>query len=461
MKLPFVSVIIVNYNGAGYLPTCLNALCQQTYPADCFEVIVSDNASGDGSLDLLQRAYPWVRVLENDKNLGFAAGNNVAIAAARGEYLILLNNDTAPDPNWLENIVRVAQEHPQAGLVSGHLRLYYDQLVLELEAETITPSNDGRELGVQVFEVDSGAPRGVIQYLEGFYGREPHPSGRIFRWTKGRFRLGIPVPPGKGDWQATLHLAASSPYRRVVRQKVLVQGELIAELSISGASPAAYAVKLPAWTRLSATPLVQNAGSIIFRDGTGRDRGTFVRDSEVFYEIDKGQYVEVEEVFSGCGANLLLRRDMLDEVGAFDDDFFMYYEDTDLSWRARLLGWKVIFAPNAIVRHIHCGSSEEWSPFFVYHTERNHLAMLFKNAAASKVANIWGRYVARIIRQSLLTGWLLLRRKEWRPVARHIMIELKVVKTLIAWLPALIRKRANIQKQRVVPAAEIDAWFER
>jgi hypothetical protein len=67
--------------------------------------------------------------------------------------------------------------------------------------------------------------------------------------------------------------------------------------------------------------------------------------------------------------------------------------------------------------------------------------------------------VTRMIRQSLLIGWLWLCRREWRSVAKHILIELKVVQSLITWLPSLIRKRANIQKRRVVPPAEIDAWF--
>ena len=65
MDYPFVSVIIVNYNGAHFLPACLKALQAQTYPQDKFEVVVSDNDSDDESLTLLNRDYAWVRVLEN------------------------------------------------------------------------------------------------------------------------------------------------------------------------------------------------------------------------------------------------------------------------------------------------------------------------------------------------------------------------------------------------------------
>ena len=80
MELPFVSVIVLNYNGAHFLPTCLDALRLQTYPAERFEVIVTDNGSTDNSLPLLKRDYPWVRILENGRNLGFSLANNAARA---------------------------------------------------------------------------------------------------------------------------------------------------------------------------------------------------------------------------------------------------------------------------------------------------------------------------------------------------------------------------------------------
>ena len=108
MKFPFVSVIIVNYNGVRYLPACLDALNLQTYPKESFEVIVSDNNSTDGSRDFITSKYPRVKLLKNDDNLGFAKGNNVAIQQTKSEFVILLNNDTAPNPNWLSEMVAVA-----------------------------------------------------------------------------------------------------------------------------------------------------------------------------------------------------------------------------------------------------------------------------------------------------------------------------------------------------------------
>src|SRR3989304_1719411 len=105
------------------------------YPPDRFEVIVSDNDSTDASRMLLKESYPWVVLLENDQNLGFAGGNNVAIPHARGDFVVLLNNDTAPAPTWLDNLVAVARADPAAGLVTGHLQLFYPQLEIELQTD--------------------------------------------------------------------------------------------------------------------------------------------------------------------------------------------------------------------------------------------------------------------------------------------------------------------------------------
>ena len=141
-------------------------------------------------------------------------------------------------------------------------------------------------------------------------------------------------------------------------------------------------------------------------------------ESEVLYETDCGRYTQVEEVFSGCGASLLLRRATLEQIGVLDDDFFMYYEDTDLCWRAWLGGWKVVYAPQALVPHIHCGTTKEWSPFFFFLTERNRLAMVFKNGSLRQVFRVWGGYLMKVLGLVFATLWaLLLRRQGWRAQA--------------------------------------------
>jgi GT2 family glycosyltransferase len=118
------SIIIPNWNGVRLqlLPTCLNALAAQTYRD--FEIIVVDDCSTDDSREFLAREFPEVRVVVNEKNLGFAPSVNSGIRAARGDIVVLLNNDTEADPAWLAEIARAFEENPRAGMVACKLRLF-------------------------------------------------------------------------------------------------------------------------------------------------------------------------------------------------------------------------------------------------------------------------------------------------------------------------------------------------
>ena len=101
---PFVTILIVNYNGADHLGPCLAAISEQTYPRHLFEVVLIDNASVDDSVTQVRAKFPWVRIVRGTTNRGFAGGNNAALPFARGRYLVLLNNDTIPDPHWLAEL---------------------------------------------------------------------------------------------------------------------------------------------------------------------------------------------------------------------------------------------------------------------------------------------------------------------------------------------------------------------
>lgn len=103
---PRVSVILVNLDGAKYLPDCLDSLAAQQYPSELTEVIVVDNGSVDGSLDLLAEEYPWVRVLPQGYNTGFAPAVRTGVEAATGQCVALINNDMRADPSWLSELVR-------------------------------------------------------------------------------------------------------------------------------------------------------------------------------------------------------------------------------------------------------------------------------------------------------------------------------------------------------------------
>jgi GT2 family glycosyltransferase len=116
---PACSVIVVNWNGRHLLGPCLESLRQQTFRD--FETILVDNASTDGSPQWVAAHHPDVRLLVNDRNLGFAEGNNVGLAAAEGEFAVLLNNDTEAEPGFLQAMVDVARQDESLGMVAGVL----------------------------------------------------------------------------------------------------------------------------------------------------------------------------------------------------------------------------------------------------------------------------------------------------------------------------------------------------
>jgi GT2 family glycosyltransferase len=113
-----VSVLILNWNGARVLARCVDAVRAQTYRP--LEIIVADNGSTDGSAETLADQAD-VRLLRNDRNLGFAAGYNRAIPTAAGEFLLLLNNDAMLTPEYVRFLVEDMREDPRRGSASGKL----------------------------------------------------------------------------------------------------------------------------------------------------------------------------------------------------------------------------------------------------------------------------------------------------------------------------------------------------
>ena len=125
-----MTVVIVNWNGGRFLDHCLSALLDQSVVPN--QIILVDNASSDASLDIVRR-FPPVRVLPQNKNLGFARGNNVAIeaATAESEWIALLNPDAYPDPSWLEALLSAARDYPAFAAFGSKLVKAADPAVLD------------------------------------------------------------------------------------------------------------------------------------------------------------------------------------------------------------------------------------------------------------------------------------------------------------------------------------------
>ncbi len=127
---PFVSVIILNYNGEKYLSNCLNSVLKNHYKN--YEVVLVDNASTDASMAEAERVFggdPRLRIIRNSANLGFSGGNNVGYKQSKGEYLVFLNNDTVVDEYWLSELVNAMQSDPSIGLAQSKiLNMHNEQI---------------------------------------------------------------------------------------------------------------------------------------------------------------------------------------------------------------------------------------------------------------------------------------------------------------------------------------------
>ena len=115
-----ISIIIVNWNTPKLLIDCLESI-YHAEPRLTFEIIVIDNGSTDDSVSLVTARFPAVHLMLNDRNLGFATANNQGIEVAKGRYLVLLNSDTIVAPGALEELVHVADDHPEVGAIGPKL----------------------------------------------------------------------------------------------------------------------------------------------------------------------------------------------------------------------------------------------------------------------------------------------------------------------------------------------------
>lgn len=128
------SVVIPHWNARHYLPACLDSLLAQTYRP--LEVLVVDNASEDGSQELVKECYPTVQLIELPDNRGFTGACNAGMVAAKGEVIVLLNNDTEAEPDWIEQIMAAFSRHADAGIVASKMLLFDKR-------DTLHTSGDG------------------------------------------------------------------------------------------------------------------------------------------------------------------------------------------------------------------------------------------------------------------------------------------------------------------------------
>lgn len=311
---PTLSVIVLNYNGRQWLEGCLDAVLGQE-GAPPFEVIVVDNASADGSADIVTSRYPTVHVVRNSSNLGFAAGNNAGARAAAGALLVFLNNDTRAERTWLARLAAAACMPSRPALVTSRV-VFLDR------PDTVDSAGDG-------------------------------------------------------------YIRAGGAYKIGHRQSV-------------------------------------------------RD------------------HVRSREVFGACGAAFLIRRHVFEELGGFDERFFMVYEDVDLSYRARLAGYHCWYAADAEVRHAGSGTLGRMSATAVYYGQRNQEWTWLKNTPAHLLVRSAPGHVAYGC-----AGLLFYARRG------QLAAALRGKMAALAGLPAILAARREVQRRRRVGPSAIAPWLER
>lgn len=119
MNSSLISIIIVNYNGKHHLEKCLKSLSDIDYKN--YEIILVDNNSTDESLDFVKRTYPSIKIIQLEKNFGFAEPNNIGAKKANGEFLLFLNNDTFVEPNFISELVQVINSDSKIAICQSYL----------------------------------------------------------------------------------------------------------------------------------------------------------------------------------------------------------------------------------------------------------------------------------------------------------------------------------------------------
>ncbi len=160
---PKASVIILSWNARSDLETCLKAVFAQDY--DNTEVIVVDNGSVDESANFVATHFPQAKLIRNEQNLGFAAGNNLGLQVAEGDILVLLNQDTEVHPSWLRALVEGLSSDAEIGIVGGKA-LYPDQ-TLQHAGGQVNLRGEGHHYGLGSGDTNLFDQQDDVDYVTG------------------------------------------------------------------------------------------------------------------------------------------------------------------------------------------------------------------------------------------------------------------------------------------------------
>jgi GT2 family glycosyltransferase len=293
-----VSIITVTYNSKHYLEKFLPAIF---LTQGDFEIIIFDNHSSDGTVDYISKNFPQVKLIQNQENLGFAMGNNLAAAQSTADILTFINPDTIVEPEWLDHILKPFSDN-QVGLTTSKILLMKD----------------------------------------------PH--------------------------------------------------------------------------------IINACGNSMHVSGITQCRGV---------DQPASHYAKQEEIAAVSGAAFAIRKTLFDSLNGFDTDYFLYMEETDLSVRARLLGYKCIYVPHSIIYHdyeLRFGAKK------VFYQEKNRYLLILKSL---KIPTIILSLPIFLIAEIITWGFVILKDRQ------NFMNKIDAY----AWI---IRNRRSIsQKRKIIQASRI------
>lgn len=367
-----VSIIIVNYNGKRYIDTLFDGLMNLDHRNFEYEIVFVDNASTDDSVEYLKQKYEKkaknLKIVSSKENLGFAGGNNLGVANATGKYIVLLNNDTKPETAWLETLYHYVDSRPDVVIANSKLVFFYDFIRIRFYTQDKILIKREIRINGQPYQIDSKFCKNALcepDHLVCF----------------GHTEICLPLQEGE-----KAHLFEFEPIQCTDTDRLILD-----ETSLPMKNGELTMLKIsPEDIREKRITLIQNAGSGINEKLDGYDIG--------FCQEDNDQFNHEYEISSGCGAAILFRKTDFVKCGGFDERFFMYYEDTDLSYRMKKDGGKIMYCPQSVVRHIHAGSSGEWSPFFIYHVSKNKLLFVAKNHGRKNFLKFFARQLLSAIK---------------------------------------------------------------
>ena len=313
-----VSIVIPHWNNVDVLSECLESILNTDF--ENFETIVVDNASTDNSVASVRSNYPNVKLIENDKNYGYAGGCNIGAEAASGDFLIFLNNDTVQEKDWISNLIKTINSDDKIAAVQPKILNYYDRNIFDYAG------GSGGHMDIYCF---------------------PFARGRIFS----------------------------------------------------------------------------------------------------FQENDEGQYNNKEKCFWSSGTCFMVRRELFQKAGGFDESFFAHMEEIDMCWRLYAMGFEVWVEPDSVVYHKNALTLPMYSHKKYYLNHRNSLLMLLGNYS---IKNIFLIGIPRLLLEKIACLYSILM-LDWR----HFTAILRSLFWIIFHPNVIMKKRKSFSKIRTITDKKI------